>query len=302
MGKQLIQITKLKPDSNQPRQKTGFGKDEMEELSNSIKQVGIIVPLLVQKDLTLIDGERRLRAAKLIGLKEVPIIYDNDLTDVQRLEYQLICSLNSTSCAEEEIAPKIKEYQEKSKYSAHQVSLRLGKSKNYIKTMINSLADLTKSEKQIIKLWRETKGEKGIAPSNLAELKQQHPEKKDEIIELAKEEIVSRSDIREIAKEKKYEKDISETKERQEEINKTDDKKVIAIHSTKIINNLRSEIVNAERDLSRFIYKVRVVKFRNIFWKNHKEQVDFAKFIDNALTKSQRWVGELERIKMEVGV
>tara|TARA_R100000049_G_C1938848_1_gene82800 strand:- start:1121 stop:1627 length:507 start_codon:yes stop_codon:yes gene_type:complete len=168
--------------------------------------------------------------------------------------------------------------------------------------MINSLADLTKSEKQIIKLWRETKGEKGIAPSNLAELKQQHPEKKDEIIELAKEEIVSRSDIREIAKEKKYEKDISETKERQEEINKTDDKKVIAIHSTKIINNLRSEIVNAERDLSRFIYKVRVVKFRNIFWKNHKEQVDFAKFIDNALTKSQRWVGELERIKMEVGV
>ena len=127
-----IKIGEIRPDKNQPRKKTGFGKEELEELSNSIKQVGMVVPILIQKDGMIIDGERRWRAAKLIGLKEVPVIYDNNLTDVQRLEYQLICSLNSTSCAEEEIAPKIKEYIDKTKYSAHQVSLRLGKSKTYI--------------------------------------------------------------------------------------------------------------------------------------------------------------------------
>jgi hypothetical protein len=49
-----------------------------------------------------------------------------------------------------ELAPKIKEYIDKTKYSAHQVSLRLGKSKNYIQTMISTLADLNKDEKEIL--------------------------------------------------------------------------------------------------------------------------------------------------------
>ena len=46
-------------------------------------------------------------------MKKVPVVFNGNLTDVQRLEYQLIASLNSTSCAEEEIAPKIKEYIER---------------------------------------------------------------------------------------------------------------------------------------------------------------------------------------------
>lgn len=297
-----IKIGEIKPDKNQPRKKTGFGKEELKELSNSIKQVGMVVPILIQKNKIIIDGERRWRAAKLIGLKEVPIIYDNNLTDVQRLEYQLICSLNSTSCAEEEIAPKIKEYIDKSGYSSRIAANRLGRNQSYIINMINQLADLNKEEKDIIKLWRETKGEKGIAPSNLAEAKQIHPEKVKELIELAKEEVISRSDIREIAKEKKYDKDIEETKKKQEEISKESNEEIKIIESTKIINNLRSEIVNAERDLSRFIYKVKAVKFSKLSWKNNKEQSDFAKFVDGALKKAKNWVGALEIIQEDIGI
>jgi ParB family transcriptional regulator, chromosome partitioning protein len=123
----------------------------------------MVVPILIQKDGMIIDGERRWRAAKLIGLKEVPVIYDNNLTDVQRLEYQLICSLNSTSCAEEEIAPKIKEYIDKSGYSERSAADRLGRSKTYIHDLIVGLSQINKEEIGIIKLWRETKGEKGMA-------------------------------------------------------------------------------------------------------------------------------------------
>ena len=61
-----IKIGEIRPDKNQPRKKTGFGKEELEELSNSIKQVGMVVPILIQKDGMIIDGERRWRAAKLI--------------------------------------------------------------------------------------------------------------------------------------------------------------------------------------------------------------------------------------------
>ncbi|MBW2973833.1 ParB/RepB/Spo0J family partition protein [Candidatus Woesearchaeota archaeon] len=160
--KEFISINKVKPDKNQPRKKTGFGKEELQELANSIKEVGMIVPILIQKDNTIIDGERRWRASKIIGLKKVPIIYEENLSDVQRLEYQLIASLNSTSCAEEEIAPKIKEYITKSGYTPELAANRLGKSRPYLYNMINHLADLSGQEKQAIKLWRETKGEKKV--------------------------------------------------------------------------------------------------------------------------------------------
>jgi ParB family transcriptional regulator, chromosome partitioning protein len=295
-----IKIGEIKPDKNQPRKKTGFGKEELEELSNSIKQVGMVVPILIQKDGMIIDGERRWRAAKLIGLKEVPVIYDNNLTDVQRLEYQLICSLNSTSCAEEEIAPKIKEYIDKSGYNKLTAAVRLGVSNTYIHTMIVQLADLNKDEKEIIKLWRDTKGEKGMAPSNLAEAKQIHPEKVKELIEIAKEEVVSRSDIRNIAKEKKLEKDIEEHQEKYEEAIKSKDNEIKIIRTAEIVQNVRQEIINTTRELDRFFYKVKAVRFAKLSWKDKREQKDFKIFVGDALKKATLWVKVLERIKEEV--
>lgn len=302
MGKTYKSLSDIKPDKDQPRKKTGFGKEEIRELADSIKEVGVVVPILIQQDGTIIDGERRYRASKLLGLKDVPVIYDNNLSGVKRLEYQLICSLNSTSCAEEEIAPKIKEYIDASGYTEREAAQRLGKSHGYIGTMVKSLANLNKEEKDIIKLWRETKGEKGIAPSNLAELKQNHPEKKEEIIQIAKEELISRSDIRQIAKGKKEIRELEETKERYNEIQEQKSEELKIVRSQEIIDNLRTEIVGAERDLSRFIHKVKIVRFNKLSWKDHKEQSSFAKFIESALGKAQRWVSELERIRMEVGI
>ena len=71
----LVKITKIEPNKGQPRK--NFNEDALQELADSIKQHGIIEPLIVQKkgdSYEIIAGERRWRAARLAGLKEVPVI------------------------------------------------------------------------------------------------------------------------------------------------------------------------------------------------------------------------------------
>lgn len=86
----LVKITKVEPNREQPRK--NFDEDALQELADSIKQFGLLQPILVQdrKDYyEIIAGERRWRAAKLAGLKEVPVII-KDLTDIEIVEYALI--------------------------------------------------------------------------------------------------------------------------------------------------------------------------------------------------------------------
>lgn len=74
----LVKITKIEPNKEQPRK--NFDEDALVELSESIKQFGIIQPIVVQdrKDhYEIIAGERRWRAARMAGLKEVPVIIKN---------------------------------------------------------------------------------------------------------------------------------------------------------------------------------------------------------------------------------
>lgn len=86
----IVNITKVEPNREQPRK--NFDEDALLELSESIKQFGLLQPILVQdrKDYyEIIAGERRWRAAKLAGLKEVPVIIKN-LTDQEIVEISLI--------------------------------------------------------------------------------------------------------------------------------------------------------------------------------------------------------------------
>lgn len=89
-GMVFVSINKVEPSPSQPRRT--FDEDKLLELAESIKQHGIIDPLIVQdrKDhYEIIGGERRWRAAKKLGLKEVPVIIKN-LTEQQIAEYALI--------------------------------------------------------------------------------------------------------------------------------------------------------------------------------------------------------------------
>ena len=86
----FVKITKVEPNREQPRK--NFDEDALQELADSIKQFGLLQPILVQnrKDYyEIIAGERRWRAAKLAGLKEVPVIIRN-YTEQEIVEISLI--------------------------------------------------------------------------------------------------------------------------------------------------------------------------------------------------------------------
>lgn len=86
----IVKITMVEPNRKQPRK--NFDEDALQELSDSIKQFGLIQPILVQdrKDhYEIIAGERRWRAAKMAGLKEVPVII-RDYSEQEIMEISLI--------------------------------------------------------------------------------------------------------------------------------------------------------------------------------------------------------------------
>ena len=92
-AEQLLPINKVEPNREQPRKV--FDEDALKELAESIRIYGILQPLLVQKEkdyYRIIAGERRWRAAKIAGLKKVPVII-KELTEKEILEISLIENL-----------------------------------------------------------------------------------------------------------------------------------------------------------------------------------------------------------------
>lgn len=89
-GPMIVKISKVEPNREQPRKK--FDEDALLELSESIKQYGILQPLLVSDKKSyfeIIAGERRWRAAKMAGLKEVPVVV-KEFSNQEIVEISLI--------------------------------------------------------------------------------------------------------------------------------------------------------------------------------------------------------------------
>lgn len=132
-----LDIAKVEPDRNQPR-KT-FDEDELEELADSIKEKGILIPLLVrpQEDYyQIIAGERRWRAARKAGLKKVPVIIRDDMTDQEVVEVQLIENIQRADLNAIDEALAYKRLIEEFGMTQDQVADRVSKSRT---TITNSL-------------------------------------------------------------------------------------------------------------------------------------------------------------------
>lgn len=136
-GDTLLDITKLKPNPHQPR--TEFDQDALEELANSIREHGVIQPVLVEKVddniYYIIAGERRTRAAKLAGLKEIPVRI-KAFSEERKLEVALIENVQREDLNPLEEAIAYKKLMEMSSITQEEVARRVGKNRS---TVANAL-------------------------------------------------------------------------------------------------------------------------------------------------------------------
>lgn len=134
-----IDINKVQPDKTQPRK--SFNDDTLEELALSIKNVGIISPIIVKKKgnfYEIISGERRFRAAKKLKLKKIPIII-KEYDDLTSLEVSLIENIQRENLNPIEEALTYKIFQEKFNLNQEQIAEKVGKNRATIANAIRLL-------------------------------------------------------------------------------------------------------------------------------------------------------------------
>ena len=146
----MVNINKVEPNKEQPRK--NFDEDALLELSESIKQFGVLQPLLVvdRKDYyEIIAGERRWRAAKMAGLKKVPVII-KDLTEQEIVEISLIENIQRENLNPIEEAIAYKRLLNEFNLKQDEVAERVSKSRTAVTNSMRLLKLCDKVQQMVI--------------------------------------------------------------------------------------------------------------------------------------------------------
>jgi ParB family chromosome partitioning protein len=138
----VVSLDRIRPNPEQPR--THFFGPALDELAESIREHGILTPLLVRRDpesrdFVLIAGERRLRAAGLAGLEEVPVFVREDVDDREQLELALVENLQREDLDPIETAEAYNRLCEEFGLTQEQVARRVGRDRATVANAIRLL-------------------------------------------------------------------------------------------------------------------------------------------------------------------
>ena len=193
---QQLRLIDVEPNRNQPRR--NFDDEKIEELSKSIKEYGVIQPIIVIKEdnyYRIVAGERRWRAAKKAGISEIPAIV-REYSEQQNKEIALIENIQRENLNPVEKAMALKEILEKYSMTQQQLADKLGISRSGIANTIR----LLNLDERVIELVKEGKLTEGHCKALLAV---QDP---DEQIRIAKHMIESGDSVREVEKQMRIKK------------------------------------------------------------------------------------------------
>ena len=141
-AEQVIPIEKITPNPDQPRR--DFPKEDMEDLAASIREKGIIQPLIVRKNndktdsYEIVAGERRWRAAQMAQLHDLPVIV-RDYSDTEVLEIAIIENIQRADLNPVEEAAGYQQLMEKFGHTQEKLAAALGKSRSHIANLIRLL-------------------------------------------------------------------------------------------------------------------------------------------------------------------
>jgi len=145
-----VDIDKVKPNPFQPRRE--FDEDRLRDLADSIRQYGVLQPLVVSREefqkedgglaveYELIAGERRLRASKLAGLEQIPVIIRVGDDNMAKLELAIIENLQREDLNAVERARAFFRLAEEFKFTHGQIGAKVGKSREYVSNTLRLLA------------------------------------------------------------------------------------------------------------------------------------------------------------------
>lgn len=144
-----LEAEKIKPNPHQPRRE--FNEEALKDLASSIREFGILQPLVVSKieketdrgtevEYQLIAGERRWRAAKLLGLERVPAIVRSIMKDTEKLELAIVENLQRENLNAIETARAYAKLQDEFGLTQREVAARLGKSRETIANTLRLLS------------------------------------------------------------------------------------------------------------------------------------------------------------------
>ncbi|MGM0629201.1 MAG: ParB/RepB/Spo0J family partition protein [Patescibacteria group bacterium] len=145
-----VEVDKIEPNPYQPRRE--FNEEELQSLANSIRQYGVLQALVVTRQelpkedgglsvkYELISGERRLRAAKLAGVKQVPVlIRSGEENDLMKLELAIIENLQREDLNVVERARAFDKLAKKFSFNKTQIAKKVGKSREYVSNTMRIL-------------------------------------------------------------------------------------------------------------------------------------------------------------------
>ncbi len=144
-----IEPEKIDPNPHQPRRH--FDEESLRELANSIREFGILQPLIVSKieketdfgqsvRYELIAGERRLKAAKILGIPTVPVIIRSPALDVEKLEMAVIENIQRTDLNAIESARAMARLQDEFGMTQREIASKLGKSRESVSNTVRLLS------------------------------------------------------------------------------------------------------------------------------------------------------------------
>ena len=138
-----LPLSKIIPNKNQPRNK--FDEETLTELAESIKEFGILQPIIVRETgkggvYEIIVGERRFRAADMLGLDTIPSIINKNIDDTSSLEMALVENIHREDLSPIELSYTFKQLIEEFKLTHEQLSKRVGKSRTVITNSLRLLS------------------------------------------------------------------------------------------------------------------------------------------------------------------